>query len=439
MAKQQKQAGFTLIEAVVAVAVLITVVVGLYTLLDQGNKLAKQETNVAEAQQSSRIGVYEISRVIRQARVGGLYFANAILPMAPDGSTGNNSAGGVFLTDTDGKKHYIRKGTDVIAVRGILSGDKYIFASGDATCASGCATTTSVAVTIHATSVGGVSNFAPGSAPSLINKTRPFYFVVATASTDIVSVSGSDYLISQYMVGLVAADTSGAWYTQTADTFSFTMNPQDTGAKKLNASAAVPASLDKPFLGGAVDEMLFFVDEGPTDVSSLNTDTHPSLAEATLVPDPGLLQYDVQPLVDEVEDFQVAYGVDGADSVLPHDKGISPTKVTQVAGSDEWVGNVAGEVSTALPLSASNPKYVAAFVDRSVPTGSTEPALAVPALRSVWVSLVVKSADPELVYGGPGARGIKILDSTIKTFSTATGRPYRRRLQSFAVSLRNYQ
>ena len=437
---KQQQRGFTLIEAVVSVALLITVVGGLYTLLDRGNRLAKQETNVAEAQQSSRIGVYELSRVIRQARVGGLYFANAILPMAPDGSTGNNSAGGVFLTDTDGKKHYIRKGTDVIAVRGILSGDKYIFASGDATCASGCATTTSVNVTIHATSVGGVSNFTPGTAPSLINKTRPFYFVVATAATDIVSVAGSDYLISQYMVGLVAADTSGAWYTQTADTFSFTMNPQDAGAKKLNASAAVPASLDKPFLGGAIDEMVFFVDEGPTDVSSLNTDTHPSLAEATLVPGPGPLQHDVQPLVDEVEDFQVAYGVDGVDGVLPHDKGISPAKVdTSGTNKDEWVGNVANEVSSTLPLSASDPKYVAAFVDRSVPTGSTEPALAVPALRSVWVSLVVKSADPDFVYGGPGARGIKILDSTVKTFSTATGRPYRRRLQSFAVSLRNYQ
>lgn len=429
---KQQQRGFTLIEAVVSVALLITVVGGLYTLLDRGNKLAKQETNVAEAQQSSRIGVFELSRVIRQARVGGLFFANAILPIS------NNSGGGVNVTDLSGNSHYIRKGTDVIGVRGILSGDKYIFASGDATCASGCATTTSVTVTIHATSVGGVSNFTPGTAPSLINKTRPFYFVVATAATDIVSVAGSDYLISQYMVGLVAADTSGAWYTQTADTFSFTMNPQDAGAKKLNASAAVPASLDKPFLGGAIDDVWFFVDEGPTDQSASSLDTHPSLAEATLDPSTGT--YDIQPLVGEVEDFQVAYGVDGVDGVLPHDKGISPAKVdTSGTNKDEWVGNVANEVSSTLPLSASDPKYVAAFVDRSVPTGSTEPALAVPALRSVWVSLVVKSADPDFVYGGPGARGIKILDSTVKTFSTATGRPYRRRLQSFAVSLRNYQ
>jgi hypothetical protein len=72
-------------------------------------------------------------------------------------------------------------------------------------------------------------------------------------------------------------------------------------------------------------------------------------------------------------------------------------------------------------------------------TGSSDPALAVAALRSVLLSLVVKSTDPEFQHGGPGARGFQVLDSTIKNFTTATNRPYRRRIQSFAVSLRNYQ
>ena len=148
----------------------------------------------------------------------------------------------------------------------------------------------------------------------------------------------------------------------------------------------------------------------------------------------------IQPLVAEVEDFQVAYGVDGADGVLPHDKGISPAKIdTTGTNKDEWVGNVANEISSTLPLSGSDPKYVSAFVDSTVLTSGTEPALAVAALRSVLLTLVIKSTDPDFVYNGPGARGFKLLDSNIKTFSTATGRPYRRRIQSFAVSLRNYQ
>src|SRR6266508_6423666 len=113
--------GLTLIETVVILAVLTTVMVGLYMILDSSNKLAKQETNVAEAQQSVRIGISEVTRVIRQGRVGGLFVANAILHVAPDGSTGNNSAGGVFVTDLSSIRHYIRKGTDVIGVRGILT------------------------------------------------------------------------------------------------------------------------------------------------------------------------------------------------------------------------------------------------------------------------------------------------------------------------------
>jgi len=429
MHRRKEIRGMTLIETLITLAVLATVMVGLYTLLDRSNTLAKQETNVSEAQQSSRAGIYELSRVTRQARVGGLFWANAILPIE------NNSAGGSNMTDLSGIAHYVRKGTDVLGVRGIFSGDKYYFAAGDIACAGSCATTTSITVTIHNASTGGVSNFATGSAPSLINKTRPFYFVVAAGQNELVTVGAKQYLVPTYVVGLV--NTGGTWYTQTATTFAFVMNPQDAGAKKMNAAPSVASSIDKPFSGGVLDDVRFFVDEGPVDASSSSLDTHPTLAEATLDPSTG--QFDIQPLVAEVEDFQVAYGVDGADGTT-HDHGISPAKFdTSATNKDEWVGNVANEISSTLPLSASDPKYVAAFIDGTVISGSSDPALAVAALRSVLLSLVIKSTDPDLVYGGPGARGFKLLDSTIKTFTTATGRPYRRRIQSFAVSLRNYQ
>jgi hypothetical protein len=80
---------------------------------------------------------------------------------------------------------------------------------------------------------------------------------------------------------------------------------------------------------------------------------------------------------------------------------------------------------------------VDAFLDTSVPSAPPNFVSAVPSLRSVWISLVVKSTDPDLVFDGPGARGIKILDSAAVSFSAAMGRPYRRRPLSLAVSLRN--
>ena len=427
----RRAAGFTLIEALITLAVLTAVILGLYSLLDSSNKIAKQETNVAEAQQSVRIGISELTRVIRQGRVGGMFIGNAILPVA------NNSGGGVFLTDTSGIRHYIRKGTDVVGVRGIISGDKYGLSTGDVVCGGSCATTNQMTVTIHATSSVGIVNFAAGTTPSIAGKTRPFYFVVADSSTEMLTTGSGSYLVPVFYVGRV--DTAGTWYTLTADTFSFVMDPSDTGARKLMAMAPTATTVDKPYAGGVADEIQFFVDEGPADASSNAADTHPSLAEATLDPSSG--NWEVQPLIEDAEDFQVAYGVDGINGSV-RDKGISPA-VYDASGSnlDEWVGNVSNEVTTSLPLTGTDPKRVEAFIDSSTPSGPTQPVPAVAALRSVMFGLVVKSADPDLRYDGPGARGFSLLDSTARSFSAAASMnvPYRRRLQRFAVSLRNYQ
>src|SRR5262249_53905719 len=110
----------------------------------------------------------------------------------------------------------------------------------------------------------------------------------------------------------VSADSTSGWYTYNSDgtaaTFTFTMNPSDAGAKVLNATGAGSPSLQSPFICGGVDDIVFFVDEG---TSAPSGDSHPTLAMGTYDPSSG--GYDIQALVDEAEDFQVAYGVDGAD------------------------------------------------------------------------------------------------------------------------------
>ena len=421
----------TLIETITALALLLIVMGGLYSLIEASNKVTKQETSVAETQQSARVGIYELGHIIRQARGGSLYYGNAVLPVA------NNSPGGQSLTGLDGTPHYIRKGSDVIAVRGILFSDRYAIDPGDVSCVGSCATSSTARETIRAKASTGVVNFPNGGSPSIESRTRPFYFLVTAATQQLVIVGSSSYLVPFYYVGRV--DTTGTWYTKTADAFAFSMDVQDAGARRFDAPGPTPTNMDKPFAGGVVDEVRFFLDEGSTDGSTSSADTHPSLVEAIL--DPQTNRYDVRPLVADVEDFQVAYGVDGIGG-LPRDYGISPGAVDQSgANKDEWVGNVSGEVETSLPISSTDPKSVNAFLDTSVPGGSTNLQPAKAALRSVWVSIVAKSADPDMRFDGPGARAMKVLDSSAVSFSAAssTGRPYRRRLQSFAVSLRNYQ
>jgi prepilin-type N-terminal cleavage/methylation domain-containing protein len=414
MDRRRAQRGATLIEILIVLLVVAIAMVALYGLVDSSNKITKQQTEVADVQQSARIGVSVLSQIIRQARVGGLYFGNAVLPIA------NNSAGGTSLPDLSGASHFIRKGTDVIEVRGILSGDKYVLDELGVTCAGSCTTTTQITVTIPATASLGFVNFPTGGTPSLSAKTKDFYFVVQDAENQQVTVNGSVYLVPTYVVGRVS--TTGTWFTTTASTFSFKMNPQDAGAQKLDApiTPLIPQTLTKSSGGGAIDVVRFFVDEGAVNATGSTADTHPSLVQANFDPTSG--KYDIQTLVEEVEDFQIAYGIDGANGTA-HDGGVSPAAVDESGvNNDEWVGNVANEVEPLISSmnSSTDPKHVAN-----------------PALRSVWISLVVKSTDPDLVYDGPGARGIKILDSAAVSFSTATGRPYRRRPLSLAVSLRN--
>src|SRR5437016_3048228 len=112
--------GFTLIETLVTLAIVGFLMVGLYTLLDSSGKIAKQETNVADAQAASRQGIYEVSRIIRQARVGQLYYGNAIVPT-------NNAGVGAKYTDLSGTDHVVRQGTDAIDVRGVLFDQIYFF------------------------------------------------------------------------------------------------------------------------------------------------------------------------------------------------------------------------------------------------------------------------------------------------------------------------
>lgn len=435
--RASSQRGFTVIEAAVTLGVLAPVVLGLYSLLDSSNRLSKQESGIVQAQQASRGGIYEVARLVRQARVGQLFYGSSVLPIY------DNAPAGKTIRDLSGAAHAIRAGTDVVEVRGIIQGDKFAITSADVTCAGNCDGTSQITITVRSTALNGVVNYPASGKPSLAAKTRPFYLVIGDSTTQRVTVSGSTYLVSLYFVGLVTANTSGSWYTYSSAggnaTFTFSMDPSNAGAKVLNAATAGAPALQTPIVCGVVDDIVFFVDEGTAAVSG---DTHPTLAMGNYDPSTG--NYDVQPLVDEVEDFQIAYGVDGADGSTP-DGGADPVAVNVTAANrDEWVGNVAGEADTLLGTpSTTLPRtgMVSAFLDTTVATSDTSPALAKPLLRSLMISLVVKSREPAMKYSGPGARGIMILDSTAKSMSdpTITGRPYQRRVQSLAVSLRNFQ
>jgi Type IV Pilus-assembly protein W len=188
---------------------------------------------------------------------------------------------------------------------------------------------------------------------------------------------------------------------------------------------------------GILDDLIFFID---------NTDpNHPALAQGTRRGD----QFDVIRLADDVEDMQVAYGVDTDGNnainrlvanvpVTDPDTNVS----TQVAG-DEWQPNVPTE-----------PVYVATDFQSHQPPPvnfthpGTPPADHCPRLHGVMISLVAKSKDPDPTYRSPSALGFLTMNApatlnpphpdTAQYPTISTEPHFRRRVQTLKINLRNY-
>ena len=112
---------------------------------------------------------------------------------------------GVSLHGPSSQPHFIRRGTDVIEVRGVFLGDRYILDEGDVTCGElppqpdlPVYMPESDAVRIPWRTALGYVNFPFGGSPSLATRTRSFYFAVVSGENQQVTVSGSTYLVPIY-------------------------------------------------------------------------------------------------------------------------------------------------------------------------------------------------------------------------------------------------
>lgn len=431
--------GFTMIETLVTLVIVSIVLIGLLTLLDSSNKLSKQETQVADAQASARSGIYEVTRIIRQAGLGQLSPLNAVTPFV------NNalSTTPTFL-DLTGATHTVRLGTDAIEVRGNIFGEQYFFDPADVTCGGGTCSggSNNITIIIKQQTSTGMTNYPAAGLPEVMTRTGSFYFVVASTSfQQVTGPSSTLYLAPLYYVGKVTrapsytVPTSGA----TSYTVTTTMDSTDSGARLMNATADTTPLLQRSFSGGVIDDIVLLVDRGRESPSGSGLYPSPYLAMA--LRDAATGNWNVSPLIDDVEDMQIAYGVDGADGSAP-DRGVDPMAISTTANADEWVFNVAGETLT--PLAGPPVTYPAFLVGPTyVPSGLPDPAIAVAALRAVNVGLVVKSTDPDFKFKGPGALpsaatkpAIQVFDSTAPAVSAT--QPYRRRVQTMAVTLRNF-
>lgn len=451
----RRAAGFTLVEMIVVVFLLAIAMLGLLAVFDASTRINKSEQEVADAQGNVRYGIYQMTRVIRMAGAGGLYVTQAVLVSADPDLAGitappDNDYDNVFggqVTNLAGNPVPIRPGTDVIEVRGVILSPLVGFdlSSGCSGCTGNAALTVKPVTSMQHVNddaanrpqFSAIDSFTGGASPE-----NPMYVLVAGnddlhgACSDPVAGGATRYSQPSYNVGaltapssLVSAGTFGNVDFSDATAREFTSeDPGDTNPP--------PSSIDNLRRAGVLDDIVFFID---------NTDPlHPALAQGIRRG----TRFDVVTIADDVEDMQVAYGVDGrygsdavgqdnaVKRVVPVSGVDSDPNVSTQSDGDEWAPNVEDENAYVTSDLQNQPQPV---------SWSHAGGLAhCPTLHGVMVSLVAKSRDPDPTYravGGPSLFGIRTMNSPPDTAvypSPPLSPRYRRRIQTLKINLRNY-
>jgi type II secretory pathway pseudopilin PulG len=434
--------GFTLVELIVVLFLFALAMLGILAVFDAGARIHKSELDVADAQGAARYGIHAMTRAIRMAGSGGLAVTQAIvnaadpdLPgIAPPGVAYDNVPEGTRVTSLNGDVP-VRAGTDMVEVRGVLNSPLIGFdlATGCAPCdpSAGCAacvgatslTAASVTRTAH---VNDDSNNRPQ-----FSRVDAYTAGASAANPMLVLVAFHDdlhpncvrsaaergyplYPQSSWNVGRISVQT------RLASGGSFgTVDFTDRVAKEFNSETPPEKGTDAVAMknvrrAGILDDLLFFIDDSDP--------LHPALAQ-------GIRRgsaFDLVTLADDIEDMQIAYGVDlDRNNAINRKSGSAASfdsNVSSEVDGDEWAPNVAGE----------NPLIAADF--RSDPDRC-------PLLHAVMISLVARSRDPDPTYRGPSARELVTLNSPIGFPGPGSGKPsaaYRRRIQTLRINLRNY-
>jgi prepilin-type N-terminal cleavage/methylation domain-containing protein len=134
---RRAQAGFSLMEMLVTLAILVVVMLGVMALFDMAGKISRVQVDVADLQQTLRAAQFDMVSTIKMAGRGNMPVQGPLpippLPMgppwpAPDWTmpngisvaVRNNVPDNTFL-DAPANTVRVLRGTDVITIRGVLS------------------------------------------------------------------------------------------------------------------------------------------------------------------------------------------------------------------------------------------------------------------------------------------------------------------------------
>lgn len=351
-------AGFTLIEVVVSMAVMVVVLLGLLALLEFNSRVARAQVNVSEMQQSLRAVQSDMVRLARMAGRGGLPireepsagFAGMLLPSGPAIGVTNDVAGGTLLGGVD--EAAVRANTDVLTVRGVISTPLYqVTPAGDGD-VRGVRAAGTGSVTVRSTSPTGVpQDLEP--LKKAIERGLPEALLLVSAGSDevraVVELTGGDISADDHVeVRFSLGGTHAASYLA------------------LSPRGEFPAGLRTIAMVGLLEEYRYYVRDA---------DPAPRLSRAqfypgTQVPYNGAANAHVD-LADNILDLQLALGIDRNGNRVLEDTGDD---------ADDWLFNADGDdavvwnggrqplyylrITTLARTDRLDPKYVSPPIDR---------------------------------------------------------------------------
>lgn len=477
--------GFTLIELLVSLVIIAIFFAAMLGILDSGVRVNKVEGGISDAQQSVRFGAYDIVHNIRMARVGGLAYTNSVIPFY------NNTPKNTTISDINGQKHPVRPGTDALEIRGVITSPLFSLQPTDLSAQPNGGSP--VAITVEALTAAGYYNnqavnpcFSKDSSGTCQQNGPDSFrdFLTAINNLDSAySVTSGGKASSSYCTPIIVSDTSGNYDVGTltnvalsstvpsaTQVMTLTVDFSDASGASYDISAGSPQQLAQPLGVGLLDDLVYFVhdgaecSEGGTNCPSVNPDPgkiHPFLASARRLISLGgaTASYSLQAVADNIEDMQIAYGIDaysgttlplstaGPDGSIYPLENVNSSGQVQVDG-DEWFPNVAGD-TISIPVGGASayqmtdstftttPSALLPYMQYVLPGNPAPPAQ--PLLRAVKIALIAIGTQPDTQeggYQGPGAFGISVMDSTAVPVSNLS---YHRRVIDLAATLRNFQ
>lgn len=341
------EAGFTLAEMVVSLAVSIFLILSVLAMFEANARISRVQSDVADMQQNQRIAQYDMIRHVQMAGRGGLPMG--AIPAGLAVAVRNNVGANEHISPVDDGTPEVLDGTDVLTIRGTFSTPIYQLgylnaANFTLNGPAGAATDGTLRVD-NTTTTGVPQDLQP--LIETVQNGRPEALVLVSPLSDQTWA----------VVELDPANSNVGGSDPATITLAFKIqggsHTDEYGS--LSSGGAFPTGLTSAAYLGVLEEYRFYVRE-----IRAGGELIPGLARAQVYPGTNApyagtsSNWSVE-IAENVFDLQVAYGVDSTGDGVVTNGNIDPNVDPQ---DDEWLYNHPGDRESDATWNSGVPFYL---------------------------------------------------------------------------------